>query len=340
MKKRSFAMALGKDDPHFEMQFHSRVMAGRGQLPNAKQLASMKGVIRKGKALFFNQRMMSRDMFGMLGNTSALAKTARGVTRKVDERLALARQLKELGHKIAIAHHFRENLISSRRLKLAKQSGRLVKAELPIRDQIGTKKEVHPNIMWMRDVWKKVGKKRINFFKGNGVEEDFGEGGMSVDLPGKRILASKDLASNPEVQKLQAQGYQFHFLGDGYQFKPNLTKILKTKIYSSTTHIDLFVGVIGKTMLVDPAFYKNNRGELRRAAKEAGLEIVFVPDKETDLHPANILPLEENSALVDKDAKGTIALLRSKGVHVVPTCVSIRANRAAGGGVRCIINEI
>ncbi|MFA5764220.1 MAG: hypothetical protein WC915_05430 [archaeon] len=105
-------------------------------------------------------------------------------------------------------------------------------------------------------------------------------------------------------------------------------------------HIDLFVGVVGKVMLVEPSFFKNNRNELRRAAKNSGLEIVFVPEKETDLHPANILPLGSNSALVDRDAKETIALLKSKGVNVVPTVCSIRANRESGGGVRCIFNEI
>jgi len=258
-----------------------------------------------------------------------------------DERLSLLRQLRELGHRVAVADFKEADLLSDKRRNIAKKFGRLVKVDLPIRAEAGNTKEVHPNIMWARDSWKKIGpRNRVNFFQKDGSYQQLGEGGMSVDLPGKIILAAKNLAGDSQVQRLTQQGYKFVFLNDGYVLKPNLSRMLKTRAYVSWNHVDTFVGATGKVMLVDHEFFANNRSELRQAAKQSGLEIVFIPEAETHLYPANFLPLGENTVLMDKQAKQTIQLLTQHGVKVIPTKVTLSANRESGGGVRCILNEL
>jgi N-dimethylarginine dimethylaminohydrolase len=121
-----------------------------------------------------------------------------------------------------------------------------------------------------------------------------------------------------------------------------ISKFLRIKggVYILHNHVDLFVAAPGRVLLQDRSFYAKNRRVLDSAARVEHRTPLIIPTKETRLYPANLLPLEPNTAMVDRAAVQTIALLRRNGVEVIPTAVSLEANRMGGGGLRCMVNEM
>lgn len=340
MRKRRLLLTLGKDKGVFEQHYVDSVKNYRLRLIKLEQIKGQPGVMVKPNGVMLNSRLMNPDLMNHLRSIAGIYATERMVVRCTDERLSLARQLKELGRRPAIGILNEKGVLSEKRVAMAKKEGRLVKIKAEVSDEKGTKKIIHPNSVWARDSWTKLSsEKRISFF-GKPEYEEFGEGGRVVELPGKIVIATETLRNNPQVERLKTKGFTFIFTKDGYQFIPRLSRILGQKTYLSLDHPDLFVGTTGRVLLTNRGFFNQNEKQLKEAASKANLEIVFVPESEAGLHPANFLPLDENTILMDRAAKETISLLRTKGVNVIPTRSPITANREGGGGVRCIVNEL
>ena len=171
------------------------------------------------------------------------------------------------------------------------------------------------------------------------VENALGEGGKTLPLSEKSVLANIGLRNHPGIKELEKQGFKFYFVNDGEYYSGSLSLLLKRKTFQVHEHVDLFVGVSGNVMLVDYDFYRQNQSILKQAARENGLKIVYVPEEEAELHPANFLPLSPGRVLVERRAIKTIQTLESNGLKVIPTVVDLRGNRLGGGGLRCIFNE-
>ena len=257
------------------------------------------------------------------------------------ERIAVIRQLHSLGYGVAVPRY--PKLQSAALFSKVSGKARVFAARFPKADVTVLNgkemKQVDPSVHWTRDLWTKVGGKRVKRFSLS-EENRFGEGGKSIFLSDKVILANRSLLDAPAVKQLQSRGYKFYFVGSGEFYEPRLSKLLNWPVFEKHDHVDLFVGSVGNVLLVDPTFFSQKRSFLEKVAKETGKEIIVVPKTEELLYPANFLVLEPGKALVDRDAKRTISLLRERGIEVIPTAVSVKANRAWGGNVRCFINEL
>jgi hypothetical protein len=276
----------------------------------------------------------------MLRFTSTLIVHPLSLARLNVERRAIVRQLVGLGYRVAVPKYdFQEAAVLSRLVGNA----RVFQARSPgvrtIEILGNEKKTAQASALWGRDLWNKIGGKRFKRFTSVG-ESWLGEGGKAISLPNRSILANKRLEGLSQVKKLQQEGYRFYFVEDGEAYCPPMSAMLKTPVFERHDHVDLFAGCTGNVLLVDRNFFEQNRLIFGKIARETNLQIVFVPRAEETLCPANFLVLEPGKILMDRDAKETIALMREKGVEVIPTAVSMRANRQAGGNVRCIVNEL
>jgi len=308
-------------------------------LPNVSKLVGLKGVRKLPDGIYVNEAIADYRVSGALQTVGAMIKSAPAVKREYLERMSLIKQLHDLGYDVIVPMYNNPELAHKREQIPLGNGIRKFYARAPIERGPDGQKILNPSAFWARDLWVKKEGKRVTYFQKGGKEE-FGEGGRLVELPNKAFVASANLRGNKHVEELQRKGYKFYFTVDGYAYESRMSKVLGKDIYMSIDHVDMFLGTIGKVLLVDGGFFKQNPITIKQIASERGMEIVFVPDAERKKNPANFLPLEENTILMDRSAVKTIELLRSKGIKVIPTYRSMTANRAARGGLRCIINEM
>jgi len=201
------------------------------------------------------------------------------------------------------------------------------------------KSQIPTNNYWARDIYKIVDGKRMRVVPNS--TSFLGEGGLSVDIALNVFFASPRLKEDWNVQKIIEKGGKVYFLEkEGDKYSPSLSRAFGAKVFEKGSHIDLFMGVIGKNLLVDPFFFSENRETIRKAANENGLRLMMVPSSEAIFHPSNFLIIGENKVLVERRATKTMRALRKAGVEVVPTAVALKANLEYGGGVRCMVNEV
>jgi len=336
LKRKAFVISLGKAHADIEVGAYKAYKEGRAPIPDVKKLVAQKGVKETAKGIIVDTRRASENTSGLLKVVSAMVVHPLAIQRQNAERLALIKQLAELGFRVAVPNL---KLNSPKMLSRASKHAKVFSVNPPVIAEHNGMKEYPASIAWLRDMWVHDGKKRVMRYSKNKEVAPFGEGGMSVRF-GKCVFASDKLRNDASVKKMSSQGFRFYFLGDGENYYSSLSKILRRKTYLTMDHVDLFVGVVGRTMLVEEDFYKSNQGVLREAVRENKLKVLFVPKGESDFHPSNFLVLGDNKVLVDRQAKQTIDLLKSQGIEAIPTRVPMRANLAAGGGVRCIVNEL
>ncbi len=335
-KKKRFVVALGRK-PDIERQAYADYKNGRAPQLSAKSFQNLTGVRNTSEGIFLDSSRMRGDLFAGFSMMGFVVNHPKAVWRVSAERIAVIKKLNSLGFKIAVPkYYFSTPQITAR----VKGHAKVFKAKAKEMGKINGTPAVDPAALWSRDLWIKHGGKRYKPSKALFAPDAFGEGGQVVPIGEKQMVASSALRNSLTVKKLSAQGVSFFFVKDGWQEMHNLSKLAGKKVFRNIDHPDLFVGRAGNVMLVDEAFLKENHGILSLAAKQSGAKIIQVPKEESSIYPANFLVLGENRVMVDKDAKKTIELLRHHGVEVVPTPVSLRANRAAGGGVRCFVNEL
>lgn len=124
----------------------------------------------------------------------------------------------------------------------------------------------------------------------------------------------------------------------------------KLKIYELPTpvgehflHIDFFLGIFeeGKVILVDPDYYKENKTQIDKIAKEQEYKVVLVPVEEKELYPSNFLSLP-NGEIVMVNAPQTYAEItkvigQDKAVQYIKLLdSSLTTNLKLGGGIRCM----
>lgn len=344
-KKRVFVIALGstakKSEKREFFDFREKIQSKKQKIPTVNELLKSGTAVKKHDGILIDfEKAKSTRLLETIEAISELFMHPLLRARQVAERIAIIKQLKKLGYKVAVPNY--ENTQDKAHSKIQKHA-RVFKANKPLGGILtinGEEKTTeHPSSFWTRDLWKKIEGRRIKRFTNKG-ENLFGEEGKSITLPNKVILANSSMKQNPTVKALAKKGYRFFFTQNGEAIDQTFSELLKTKVFVSHRHIDLFAGTIGNILLVNPDFYLKNKEAIAMAAREAKLRVLFVPEKEKELYPANFLPLEENTVMVDRDAKQTIRLLEENKVKVIPTIVSLKANRKLGGNIRCFTNEL
>ncbi len=334
--KKRFVVALGRK-PDMETRAYADYRSGRTPQLNPKSFQGLTGVRHAKEGIFLDSTRMKGDLFAGFSMMGFVVNHPKAVWRVSAERIAVIKKLNSLGFKIAVPKYFfSEDAI----LKRVSGSAKVFKAKANEMGKINSVPAVDPAALWTRDLWIKHGKKRFKPNNSLFAPDNFGEGGQVVQVGEKQMIVSANLRNSPTVKRLASEGMMFYFVKDGWQEMHNLSKMVGKKVFRNIDHPDLFVGRAGKIMLVDEFFLRENQGAISAAAKQAGAKIITVPKEEASIYPANFLVLGENTVMVDKEAKRTIELLKSNGVTVIPTPVALRANRAAGGGVRCFVNEL
>ena len=334
--RKTFAVAFAKSDVRLEAAAYKAQQNGLLDGLNPEMLLRHRGVQHTPKGILIDEKKAPPDVFNLLKMVQMFGHQPDISIRINNERLSVIKQLSRLGYRVAIPEY---GFTARGVLDKARPYARIFKATIPILAKYGKSTEVHGSAAWTRDLWQRFGDIRIRRFTRNGTNAA-GEGGMSVVFGERCAMASNDLRNEPIIGVLSANGYSLYFLKDGMQLEPNLSRVLSVDTYMSINHIDLFAGVAGNTLLVDRDYYNNNWSVLKKASKEKGLELVYVPDKEANFYPANFLPLTENRIIMDVRAAETISLLRKNGVEVIPTDMPMEVNMSAGGGIRCFVNVL
>jgi len=334
LNRKRFVVALGVK-PGIEVNAYNAYRAGKAPSLTPKSLQGITGVRHTKEGIFLDSTRMKGDIFEGLSTIGFIVKHPKQVWRVSAERIAVIKKLNSLGFKIAVPKYlFTDQKLVDRVPKYNK----VFKARSGKIGTINGVEVIAPSALWTRDLWIKHNNKR--FKVGSNMFDAFGEGGQVVLVGERHMIASENLRSSHTVRKLASEGIVFHFVKDGWQEIHNLSKIVGKPIFRNIDHPDLFVGRAGGVLLVDPLFFKENSGILSSVSRQLGTKILTVPIEEASIYPANFLVLGENTIMIDKDAKRTIELLKQNGVNVIPTPVSLRANRASGGGVRCFVNEL
>jgi hypothetical protein len=290
----------------------------------------------KNKGILIDEKRTSPSLFYILGIFEGLIVPPEISIKVNEERISIIKQLSGLGYRIAVADYgFTDQNVLDR----VRPCVKFFAAKPPIIGQINQTKELSSSSSWTRDLWTNLDGKRVRRFTKD-FSNPVGEGGMIVTFGERCALISEDLKENFLIRKLSSSGYSFYFLNDGVQFKPNLSRILGVDAYMFVNHPDLFAGIVGNVIVVDPNYYNRNRFTFKRLLKEKKLKDVFVPIEESKFYPANFLPTGENEAIVERRAVKTISLLRQNGVNVIPTDVDLEANIYSGGGIRCFVNTL
>ena len=268
------------------------------------------------------------------------------------ERVRIIQQLSKLGFRVAVPRYVQVNNQATNLFPKIKNYARTFEVKKMLRFDFLSyvddlypgkhplKKEAVPhNNYWARDIYKKIGKKRVPFAVS--AHPDIGEGGLSVDISPNVLFASHRLEEDYYVKELIQNGHKVYFLpAKGNLFDSNLSRAFKTKVFMRQSHVDLFIGVVGKNVLVDPYFLKDNQEVIMQAAREQQLKIIQIPSSEIIYNPANFLVLGPNEVLLERRAIKTKRVLEQAGVKVHLTAVPLKANLELGGGVRCIVNEV
>ncbi len=344
-RKNRFVTTLGKSSAELERQAY--LDRHKLLLPALQDLLSSPGVRKSSKGIIFDGK--KGPQYGpihMAEIGAAITSHPSMVHRLNAERIAIIKQLSALGHKPIIMKY--RLVHSDQHINKVRKHGRVINAEPPVdgnyegTSMIGLRKRtpvLNVASLWPRDMWTRFGAKRTKHF-GKNFENEAGEGGKIMPVSENAFIVNKILKENETIKRLQQQGVKFYFVNSGEFLSQSLSKAYGKKIFTMHDHVDLFVGVTGRVMLVDYDFYRQNRNVLKQAARDNGLKIVYVPQEEAELQPANFLPLEPGKILMEKRAKKTMQFMREAGLEVIPTAVDLRANRFSGGGVRCFINEL
>ncbi len=339
--KRRFVVSLSRSNSDLEQIFWTHHQKHPLAVPSKAELAELAGVrFSKGKTIIDCRNPRSSQTLRIFEIMSHGINHPLTVARLNAERIGIVKQLAALGYRVAVPNY--PEVQSEKLISRIRNHAKVFRARIPGRATskfTDEKMEIDSSIFWTRDLWKKIGGKRFKRYLPE-HEDPVGEEGKSVTLPNKVILAHDSIRDSPSIKALRAQGYHFYFMGDGEVYSPRLSKFLKTLVFEMNDHLDLQIGCVGKVLLVNQTFFFQNKAVIEKAARNAGCEIVFVPKEDENLHAANFLVLEPGKALVDRDAKKTIALLRQKRITVIPTAISLHVTRESGANVRCMVNEL
>jgi hypothetical protein len=352
-KTPSFVLALSQRNASKELAgFFEEYRKGQLRLPKAEWFFRLEqekrdehryastAVHNRYDGIGFNMRRLREvnpAAHAMLEFALSSIRSPKQVSLAHSERMALIKQLNNLGHTVLVPNYKGAEIDARTRSEL-KGKARTFNARLPTYE-LQKEQQIHPNAFWTRDLWVKLKGKRYKITSLKGINEAY-EGGKLVPIGRNSFIASEEMRELPEIKQMAKEGTKFYFMEEGYKYEPILSKMLKKKTYTNIDHPDLFVGQVGRVLLYDHRYYVMNSGAITTAAKENGLKRILIPQEEANLHPANFITLGENTALVDRNAKKTIALLRANGVKVIPSRISPKANLAAGGGLRCMVNEL
>lgn len=325
LKKPRFVVSLSKTNFQAEKESRKKFQPDTFPFPTRRELLKSEGVsVAKGRVIVdWEQSLRGLNSLTMV---TMFAVHPLSLARMNAERIAIIKQLRALGYPVAVPYY--QGIQSPEIFSRIKGHAKVFKAQAP-----------PTSIFWTRDLWKKIGGKRFMRFTPKG-ESWLGEEGRSIPLPRNSVLANKSLHSLSVVTGLQKQGYRFYFVNNGEVYSPKLSRRIGTPIYEKHDHVDLLAGNVENVLLVDRVFFEQNKAVFGKISSETGAELVFVPRAEERLYPANFLVLGPGKILMDRAAKETIALMRSKGIEVIPTAVSLRANREQIANVRCLVNEL
>lgn len=269
------------------------------------------------------------------------------------ERLRIIQQLGELGFRVAVPRYVElgeSEPTGIHKSKLGKQVKtfkvkKMLRYSFPYEDDeypgkhYLKKTNVPSNNYWARDLYKKINGKRVRVVP-NSVNM-FGDEAFSVNIGANALFAAPFLRNDPKVEELIRKGTQVYFLSkQGNRYDTELSRAFKSRVFTPTDHIDLFLGVVGKNILVDPFFLKENQAMINVAAKQHRLRIIPIPSSEIIFHPANFLTIKPNEILLERRAIKTKRALEQAGIKVHQTAVPLKANLALAGGVRCMVNEL
>jgi hypothetical protein len=360
--QKAFVISFSKGGLDIEREGIQAVADGRLKLPDLGRMVKEGILRREGGRTIINVRYGSNSSESISwNNISAAIKQSNdsaasnmllcfntllthplSLQRANAERLSVIEQLNELGYMVFVPDYGLPNLESV--LGRARLHARVFNARFPPAigrlGDLQRTKEIPSSIFWTRDLWYRFNGSRIMRYGRNG-ENAIGEGGMLVPINQKSTLVSETIHKSPGVLALSAKGHRFYTLKDGIQFLPKLSSIYRAEVYKTMDHVDLFVGVVGDVMLVEPSYFTGlNKTVLKQAARDNGLKIVFVQEDESKLLAANFLILGDRKVLMNKSARKTAELLRQNGIDVVATRVELKANALAEGGVRCFANEL
>ncbi|HIH50101.1 MAG: hypothetical protein ABSE71_01620 [Candidatus Micrarchaeaceae archaeon] len=334
---KCLVVALGKSDTRMEKAFIDSLRNGTLKPLDLKFLRlEYPGITRSGDKVFMDSRKMPHSISDSLIIMSSLAKSPLTLLRINAERIAIIKQLNELGYRVLVPDY---GLTDKSVMDRVRPYARVFRAKAPIAAKMGITTEYEVSACWTRDLWQKIGGVRIKRFNGS-EPNPCGEGGLSVPISNNATLVNYWLEGQPLIRELAANGHRFYFLKDGMQLDPKLSSMFSVSLYRNNDHIDLFVGVGEGFMLVDRSYFVNNRPVLEAASEENGLDILLVPKCESHFYPANFKPLDGNRVIVDKRAVNTIALLRQNGIDAIPTAAPLNANMNCGGGIRCFVNDL
>jgi len=299
-----------------------------------------------------DREKLSRRLRRYLNSRAYEVQPTPDYTRANHERVKIIRQLASLGFKVVVPRyadlgetepksvypHLKGVARTFKPLKMIRYNISYEGDRHPGKHSL-PKTTVPPNNYWARDMYKKFGKERIRYHPTEYLS--IGEGGLSVDISPNALFASSELKNDFYLEQAAELGHKPYFLEEkGNRYRSLLSRAFKAKVFTKTNHIDFFIGVAGRNIVVDPVFFKANQEMIERAAQEQHLKIIQIPTSETTFQPANFLVLGPNEILMERRAIKTRHALEQAGVKVHATVVPLKANLELGGGVRCMVNEV
>lgn len=338
--RKTFVIAFSKTQIDLEKKYLEALVDGRIKAPSIRKMISEGVVEQDGKRIIIDEKRGYNDLSNMLLLMDCVLVKPIHLHRTNAERLSVIKQLDGLGHQVFVAHYKLPGI--EYLLKRASPYARTFSARYPViaTAMNGKTKELPSSIFWTRDLWYRFNGKRIMKYTKD-CENQMGEGGRLVPIGQNATLASEVLRGHPTIRELEAQGHRFYFLKDGILRLPKLSQIYGMEVYKTIDHVDLFAGVAGNAMLIDPRYFVGfNKTVLSQAARDNRLEMLFVPPEESDILAPNFLTLGDRKVLMNKAARKSAELLRRNGIEVIATNVELKGNVMAGGGIRCFTNEL
>jgi len=341
--RKRFVVALGKSIPDIEpliMKSWNREFGDTSRIRSLLFDANIDGIKNTRRGIFVDvgKEEATNEATAVLQLLSVAFSSSRfRMLRTNAERLSVVEQLNGLGYRVAVINY--PELIEGNLIERARPFAKILRGTMQVQDKIGGKKLYESSSLWTRDLWQNFAGTRVKRFV-DGKTNPAGEGGAIVPINASATIMNKRLCKEPVIKTLAKSGRKFYFLNDGMEFKGNLSKMFSADIYFSNDHIDLFIGVAGNVLLVDPLYFKQNAVQITALAYENSLKVLAVPAEEARTYPSNFLVLGDNRLIINKAAPKTLELLRCNGVDAIPTNVPLHANLMAGGGIRCFTNEL
>jgi len=286
------------------------------------------------------------EAFRHIANTFNVGDSEKNRQAQV-ESLKIIKQLHSLGYPIKIQdsrlQEHRGYINAAERAGAVKVPSTLVESPL----QKHVRENILPRMIWARDQWVKMGKKKITIGKSDASllrdNHIFGEGGTAVPIgPREFAIAQNVYDADPRIPKLEREGYKFHPMPDGEVYDVIMSDLFGHKIYTTNNHIDFVLGGVPekKVVAIDPRYLKEHRLAIDLMKRNMGIRgVVEVPEEEADRHPACFLPLGNGKVMIDKGAPKFIKRMREAGVRVIPTAVPLNSLLSLKGGLHCLFNE-